>query len=123
MKLKPCPFCGSAAESNFFADQANKKYMYIVCTNDNCPTDEIYITDRQKGEEKDLDWTDLYARWNTRSVKLAPSSKENCEIILQDYSEDDKLNLLMYLAELFNGNLVDDHGLRTQYYLPSKEIK
>ena len=121
MKLKPCPFCGSSAEENVFADQANnKKYISILCSNDDCPTDEIFITDMQKGEESDLDWSDCITRWNTRYV-LPPTSKENCNKILAEYNEEDRLDILMFLAEDLDYLVGGKSPEKQQYFLPNKE--
>jgi hypothetical protein len=68
VKLKPCPFCGAAAEWYNVTDHED----LIRCANPDCPirprTEEAYATER------------LTAAWNTRVDPTRAALKEAGEL-------------------------------------------
>ncbi len=98
VKLKPCPYCGSAPriEHHFSKDE----YRYCCCSNPSCPSNLPSLTDEA-----------AYENWNTRPIedelraKLAELKNAADELAFAVWSNacpKPVLDLAEKLAEVLN---------------------
>lgn len=85
MKIEPCPICGHSAiiKHHVSNNGRSRGYVYIYCSNDNCPMTRevpVFTFYDEYWENDKKQYSALINRWNKEALKINELIKQKNEV-------------------------------------------